>query len=250
MRKLVPLALAIWFATGLAGRTRADDDPKEIIAKSIKAHGGEEQLAKRNSFRTKSKGSLDIGEVKTTFTNEVSMKVPDQIKSSIQISVQGQDISVVQVFNDGKGWVSANGTKMELKDRLLEEMKESLYASKVELLTPLLKEKGFTLSSLGETMVADKPAVGVRVSSEGHKDIELYFDKENSLPVKRGRTSLDGATMKDVFQEAYYSDFKEFDGLKVPTRIVLHNDGKKFLEMDVTDFEVVEKFNDDEFAMP
>src|SRR5262249_37172471 len=167
--------------------------------------------------------------------------------------VMGQKVGLVQVFNKDKGWIKVNAggneMTMEIKDELLDAMKQAGYTQYVETLVPLLKDKGFTLSSLGEVKVNDKPAVAVKVAFKGKKDINLYFDKDTGLPVKRDGMGID-QNLKEVMQEVYYSDYKEFDGLKRPTKVVIHQDGKKFMEAEVTEMKFVDKFDDSEFGKP
>ena len=53
-----------------------------------------------------------------------------------------------------------------------------------------------------------------------------------------------------MYQESYYSDFREVDGVTRPSKIVVNNDGKKFLDAEITDMEYVEAFDEGEFARP
>src|SRR5437016_4035413 len=86
-------------------------------------------------------------------------------------------------------------------EKALKAFQEEFYSVNVEMLAPLLKEKAYTLSTLDEIKVDGKPAVGVKVSAKGHRDIELYFDKESHLPVKTVRFSIDPETRKEATAE-------------------------------------------------
>ena len=55
---------------------------------------------------------------------------------------------------------------------------------KVARMVPLLKEKGYELSLIGEDKVEGKKVVGVRVTKKDQKDISLFFDKETGLLAK------------------------------------------------------------------
>jgi hypothetical protein len=193
---------------------------------------------------------LELNGVEVPFTSETIVELPGRLKSDLQLEIQGQEIHVVQVVDGDQGWLSANGQTMELPDPLLGELKETLYASRVETLVPLLREKGFTLSALGESKVDGRTAQGVKVASAGHKDVELWFDQENGLTVKRNRTALDGTTQQEVLQEATFSDYGEADGVKYPKKIAIQQDGKKFLSGEMSDFKCVDKFGAGEFAKP
>lgn len=250
MRRLLQLMLAVGLASGVSQRACADDESKAVLEKGIKALGGEAKLVKLRAGRSKTKGNLEINGSTIPFTGDSTMQLPDRLKIVMQLDANGQEIRIVQVVDGDKGWINANGQTMDLPDVLLGELKESLYAAKVETLVPLLKEKGFILTSLGESKIDDRPAQGVKVASAGHKDIELYFDKENGLIVKRSRTALDGSTMQEILQESSFRDYKDVDGLKRPTKIAIQNDGKKFLDGEMSDYKFVDKFEASEFAKP
>ena len=47
----------------------------------------------------------------------------------------------------------------------------------------LVKDKGYELALIGEVKVEDKPAIGVRVSVKGQKDINLFFDKQSGVRI-------------------------------------------------------------------
>ncbi len=102
----------------------------------------------------------------------------------------------------------------DMDEKTVAESKEEVYALANRESVAGLKDPKVKLSSLGESKVGDRAVAGIKVSSEGHKDINLYFDKETGLLAKAGRKvkSMDG---EDVDQEAFYSDFKvDSDGIK------------------------------------
>jgi hypothetical protein len=138
---------------------------------------------------------------------------------------------------------------MDLKGEELDNHKEELHAEQVQTLVPLLKNKAFTLHSLGEIKVNDRAAVGVRVVSRGHKDVNLYFDRKTSLLAKVERRTLDDAG-KEITEETILSDYKDVDGIKVPMKAVIHHDGKKFLETETTEFRFLDQIDASEFARP
>ena len=54
---------------------------------------------------------------------------------------------------------------------------QRIYLSQVLPLT----DKTYPLTGAGEAKVNDRPAVGVKVTARGHRDVTLYFDKESGL---------------------------------------------------------------------
>src|SRR5947208_1477821 len=85
------------------------------------------------------------------------------------------------------------------------------------------------------TKVNGKPAVGVRVSHKGHRDINLYFDKDKGLLLKIERTVKDlMAGGKESQEEVSYSDYKEVEGVQQPTKLVIKRDGKDYVDGEAT----------------
>jgi hypothetical protein len=249
MRRLGFCHLAAWLLLAGAGTVSAQENPKDVIQRAIKAHGGADKLSKYNAVRTRTRGSVDFNGVYVAFTSEAVAQLPGQMKNSLELTIHGQRVTARQVLNGDKAWLSALGETQELPAEVVAEMKESLYAAAVQSLTPLLNEQGYTLALLGPAKVRGREAVGVKVSSAGHKDINLYFDRQTNLLVMSARRSLD-SNRSEVFLETIFSDFRETEGLQVARTVVLYHDGKRCLEGTVTDIRFAEKFDDTEFAKP
>ena len=149
-----------------------------------------------------------------------------------------------------KGWTKALGQLKALEGDELEDMKAEFHYGRVSTLVPLLKDKDFKLAWIGEEKVDDKPVIGIKVSAKGYKDIDLYFDKASGLVVKSVRTGRDSMTMKEAKWESFYSDFKDHNGLKHATKAKILQDGVKFIDAEVTEFELLDKVDEKEFAKP
>ena len=251
MRNLLLPSVVVALLLGCVSGAHAQEDPKALIQKSIKAHGGEDRLAKLNATRAKAKGTVEVMGAVLGFTSDSAAQLPDKLRNELSLDAMGQKVTVIQVFNGEKAWawVSTVGTTQELDGASLEEMKNAAYAARVESLLPLLKDNSFSFAALPETKVNGKLAVGIRVKSASHPDINLYFDKENNLLVKTERTSLD-AEMKKVLMESVYSNFKEFDGVKQPVKIVVTHNGNKFMDAEITEVKFFDKLEDSVFAKP
>jgi hypothetical protein len=245
------LVSVIGFVALLAGSGlgRAQEDARAIIAKAVKAHGGEEKLAKLRADRVQVKGKLYLGEMEIPFTGETLVQLPGQFKNVMNMTFMGKNRSIVQVLNGDKGWLSIDGQMKEPDAAALNVMKETLYMDQLVRLTPLLKGQEYQLTPLKETKVQDKPAVGVKVASKGHKDASLYFDKESGLLVKAEYKTVNNQ-QKEVSQEEFFSDFKEVGGFKRPMKVVAFQGSKKLMEAEITDVKYPDKIADSEFAKP
>jgi outer membrane lipoprotein-sorting protein len=223
---------------------RADDaSAKAIIERAVKAMGGEEKLAKFNAYTYTEKGKYyGMGQA-VDYVGKYAVQMPDRFKMEIQNFI-------VIVLNGDKGWTSMNGNTEELTGDRLKEQQEERYAGWVSSLLPLLKNNDFTLSALPETKVDDKPAVGVKVSQKGHRDVKLYFNKDTGLLDRVEERVTDEQANAQVDQAVTLKDYKEFDGARMPTKVVVKRDGKLFVEAEVEDLKPVEKFEKGTFDKP
>jgi hypothetical protein len=141
------------------------------------------------------------------------------------------------------------GNIEEMNEDQVAEAKEGMYAGWVATLAPL-KSKDFRLAPLGEEKVGDRAAVGIKVSSKGHKDINLYFDTETGMLAKTQARVKDMMSGQEVDQETLPSDYKDVGGVKRAHKTVINRDGKKFVELEITEFKTVDTLDDSLFAKP
>src|SRR4051794_25965905 len=88
---------------------RAEDGPKDILAKAIKAHGGEEYLTKHIASKNKNKGKITLpGVGEAEFTQETASMLPDKFRESMELTIGGNTIKVVTVMNGDKISIDAN----------------------------------------------------------------------------------------------------------------------------------------------
>src|SRR5262249_30328423 len=147
--------------------------------------------------------------------------------------VMGMNITQTIVLNGDKAWVSGGDMKRELDGEMVKNLKESLYAERVNTLVPLLEDKSLKLVPLAEAKVDGRPALGVKVTSPGHRDLSLYFDKESGLLVKTAAKVFDPMSMQEVDQERHLSGHKDVGGIKRATKVVALRNGEKFMELEI-----------------
>jgi hypothetical protein len=254
MRTTVGLA-AVAAALGLAaGAARAGDQAelRALIDKAIQAAGGEEKLAKYAGVTFKAKGKFYGQGEGIDYTGEWAMQLPRQERVRIDAEANGMTFTFILVVNGSKMWKQLGGKTEEVKDKAeLTEQKEALYANWLAHLVPL-KGKEFKLAPLGEVKVDGKPAVGIKVSHKGHRDVSLFFDKAKGLLVKSETVVKDvmGGGDQELTQETFYSNYKAVSGVQQPWRVIIKRDGKRYIESEVTEMELKEKLDDAVFAEP
>ena len=249
-------------ALGSVVETRADNSPETnaILDKAIKAVGGDLLTGKFKAARWKVKGMVHgaipgrrpdaIGSGSVPFEGEVAAQFPDQFRLSTDSTVNGIKFGISTGLNHDKGWMLfSNGTRVPLDKKRLAAQKEDLYAEWVTTVV-LLKDKSYTLTPLGESKIEGHRVTGIKVASQGHRDINLYFDTDSGLLLKRERQVADPRTGKEQKQESFYSDYKEFEGIKFPMKVTTKQDGALQREESRFDFKPLEKLDDQVFAEP
>src|SRR5438105_10001323 len=97
---------------GLTGAVRAGDRETALalIDQAIKAHGGEQALAKAQTVVRSVSGTLSLGG-DVNFTGETTFGLPGRVRQSIQLDKAGQ---LLIVLNGDRGWRSAGGIVNEM----------------------------------------------------------------------------------------------------------------------------------------
>jgi hypothetical protein len=247
MLAVVPCLLV---TTGVSWSGGEDEKvARAILDKAIQAHGGEANLGKIKAMYLKGTGVIHAaGGVK--FSGEWYVMGTTHSKLTVDADVNGMNIRIIKVMNGDKGWQKlANAATAPLNAGDLAEEKATIYAHYLTTLLPL-KEKGITLSSLGELNVGDQTLVGLRASRDKHADVSLYFDKKTNL-VTKVETSIKDQGGRDIVQEAVYGDYKAVDGVQCAHKIEFKRDGKPYVEGDFSEVRLhAQKLDLSIFDMP
>src|SRR5262245_46736790 len=246
-RQLLP-ALALGLLVGVAGRSAAQDDAKEIIRKAIAAHGGADKLDKFKGSRSTSTGSISIMGMDFEFNADAVAQFPDKQKTTIKLEIMGNAATIVQLVNGEKMSLTVNGMAAPIQDAQKESLKQSVALQKVMNLTPLLGDKSYELKGIAGVKVGDKDTVGVEVKGKDLKDCKVYFDKATNLIARVDHKGLDPMGMNEVDQTVVLSEYKDGQGVKKPMKTVMNQDGKKFMESKVTKLELWGKIDEKEFS--
>jgi len=250
MARLIGVALALVIAVGLAGSARADDkDATAILDKAIKALGGEEKLSKIKSATLAGKGTITLMDADSEISTRTSLQGLDHFRQEFEGEFGGNKVKGVTVLAGDKGWRKFGDMGMAMDADALANQKRAVYLTVVPITVVPLKGKDFKVEKAGEEKVGDKPAVGVKVSPMDGKDFTLFFDKESGLPAKLV-AKVAGFMGGEFTQETTFDGYKEMDGIKKATKLKSTRDGNKFLEVELTEFKVVDKLDPKTFTEP
>lgn len=240
--------LAVGFALAAAPARADEADARKLIEKAVKAHGGQDAIDKLPAVASAFKGTFHgMGDgvpiTATVSTHDTKQRV------ELEVEAGGMKIPIVIVVAGDKGWskIAKDVTEMD-KDQLA-EANEQAYAAWVATLAPL-KGKEFKFATVGEVKIEGKEAVGVKVSSKGHRDIDLYFDKTSGLLIKTETRVKDEGSGQEVSEESFLSEYKAVQGVQHAMKFTVKRNGKLFLEGETTEVTMSDKFPADTFAKP
>lgn len=244
LRLTLPMTVILLVSAGVRAQ---QDEPRAMVERALQAHGGAERLSRHKAGHLKTRGTLhQRGGI--AFSSETFTQSPGRLKNVMIYTVMGQAQTLTQVLDGDKGWVNDGKETRPLDAKSVRELQETLHAERVAGLV-LLREKGYELSRIDDLNVAGKPAAGVRVRGAGHRDQDLYFDKATGLLVST-ISRVPSAAGGEVTQQKVYGNFKDFDGARRPTRVIVFRDGSPYLEFEVTELRALEKLPDATFAAP
>jgi hypothetical protein len=223
---------------------QGSDEAREVVDKAIKAHGGAEVLARAALAVRDGKGVVTLFGKDMPFTDEWVLNLPDRVR--FELTIEKQD-KMIHVLNGTRAWRNQGGLTEELPRERVDEIREEAYVLWLATVAPL-KQDTFTLNALPDATVAGKKASVVKVSSKGHFDALLYFDKDTGLLMQIKRRAREaGLTLEKTYQ---FSGHKDTDGGKLPDRIIESIGGKKFSEVNSIRYQFLRKPDEQLFAKP
>ena len=245
-------------AVGALQATAQDDGQKAakaLVDNAVKAVGGADRLGKVQAVSAKGKATLEGGR-KLVIDFNGTYQSFDRFRLDMD-TFQNNPLVVTMVFNGAKDWIKgAADQKFNVKLKPVQEllfdagMKQDLYAIQLAQSLLPLTGKGFELSAAGEVKIGDRPAIGFRVVREGRPDVNIYLDKETSLPVKCEMRVRSDKANQEYTHEVLLRDYKEIDGVKHFTKIIINRDEQKIFEADLSEIQFLDKVGAKVFAEP
>jgi uncharacterized protein (TIGR03000 family) len=214
------LVTAAVLLAGSVVRADADLDIKLLLDKAVK-EAGPDTVAKLKNVTWKAKvRSTEEKKQSGVSDLEIWAQNWDRLRLKVdEIDDKGRHQSWTVVMNGKKAWWNWAGLNFwEIPEPAAKEfaLRDLYFTLRATQMLPALLGKEFQLTHLGEVKVNDQPAVGLRIRRKGRPDVSLFFDKKTSLPVKAElRVSIEGVEQGiDGYFQVFYSDYKEFNGLK------------------------------------
>jgi hypothetical protein len=225
-------------------------DPKAAVERAQKAMGGSDKLAKLPATTFKCAATADADGHASSFTGTWSVQLPDKYRVELQIQENNRMETGTVVVNGDKAWAMHDNRTEDAPEEAMAVLKGDFSAIHLAHCLVPLTEKTWTLAALGETKIDKTAAYGIKITRKSYPDIDLYFAKDTGLPLQaelKVKEDKGGAEVKHTFQ---FRDYKETDGVKHFTKIVMRRDDKDAMTMDLTEVKRLDKLDAKLFDKP
>jgi len=231
--------------------TRADatSDAQAIIERAIRMQAGSvDKLEALRSWTQSMNGQLYAPNGEIMATKEIQLQGTDQFRGVFNLTV-GQRMIRTTIGIDGeKGWcVFPTGQVEDLTLSQINDFRDEMYVMSLTTLVPL-KSKGLTFESLADTKINGVEVTGFKVSQTDRPTVSIYFDKKTGLLLKTSFPGKEAGVR--VTKESVFTDYKEFAGIMLPTKIMEHHNNNKAGNWTITNYSFGGKIDAKVFAKP
>ncbi len=134
----------------------------------------------------------------------------------------------VSVFTDGKtGWMAAGTNVQPLAGPQAKQAGGDLFRSYIGLLSGRMDDRTVNAIDAGAVEISDKSGNVAR----------LVFDPATHLPKTLSYDAISVTGTAPVVQETY-SDFREVNGIQIPFKIAMTQNGQRYADVTVSDFKI------------
>jgi hypothetical protein len=205
---------------------------REVLEAAIRAMGGVEKLSSVRDLTLLSRILQVTPQGDLELTSKLYLVLPDKFRQDV-ITPFGE-LSLAS--SGGTAWQKGPQGIQEAPRPLLESMRRSLARVLVRLL-PEAREGKRTVQYLESTTLGDR-AVEVVLVTDGNGDaVKLFVDPSTGRVLKQAFQGM-APGRGPVEEEHLYSDFRPVQGLTVPFKVVVLQDGEKSQERTVDSVEL------------
>ena len=223
MKKIIFAILSFAF---VSAKAQTVDD---VIQKYSKAMGG---LAAFNAIKTmKTTGTITTQGVDLALTSQIING------KAVRSDVQAMGQSVINSYKDGKGWkINPFAGVTTITDMTPEELIDFKSQSMIANQLMDYKARGHKVELQGQEDVEGVKTYKIKLTNKDDNKVTTYFiSVTNNTIVKSVSTrQLQG---QDIEIETFYSDIKDFNGLKFPMLRIQKMQGQVFQQIKIATIE-------------
>lgn len=211
LRNLALLSVVFSVAVAWAqNATQADITAEQVLDKAIDASGGKATISKIKTAVLKATMEAPMQGLKGTVLTYV--KAPNKIRVETDLDGIGKTI---QGFDGKVAWAKDPIQGL----RKLEGAEKAAMTRNSSFVSTDWRQFYNKAVYVGKEKFGDKDVHVVELTPKEGRPIRQYFDAETFLLLKQ--TGVQSGPMGDMPFEAYFSDYKEFEGLKISMKQVV-----------------------------
>lgn len=178
---------------------------REVMRQAREAQGGLDALQDLTGYHVQANSVTQRQGQTFSLETETWIRLPNQLRQSTVISLQGQTINSLTVWNGEQGWVRQQGQVQQLQANQAGSVQQSLYLDPLHI-TLFTARDDFTYAYQGTETLDGTEAHAIDVTTPQGQSVTYFFDAESYLPIQRMR-SAQGNTVRTV-----YRDYQRVDG--------------------------------------
>jgi len=175
------------------------EEAKEIMQQARDAQGGLDALRSLNGYHVQATSMAQQRGQTFSLETETWIQMPNRFRQNTTVSIQGQTINSLTVWNGQNGWVKQQGQVQQLQANQAGSIQQTLYLDPLHVVLFTARDD-FNYSYQGTETVNGTEAHAMQIKTPQGQSVTYYFDAESFLPIQRTR-SAQGNTVRTVFSD-------------------------------------------------
>ena len=214
---------------------------EDLIDRAITASGGPAAFHAVNTLRWKGTMSVTTPQGEMAMDLDFFVAYPDRMRLDTSAPM-GQ---MSQILNGDQAWGVAPGVSRPAPPQQVQEMKENLWHNIVYLFKHA-DQQGLTAQYLGGEEVDGQKCEVILITPPGMKGFKLFLNSETMMPAQMQYQAMSpsGAPASTVTS---LSDFRGVEGMILPFKSVVSQDGKEVQEITINEILVNPEIDESQF---
>jgi len=245
-RAVTPLAITI--PQPKQERAQTDDKSlsagKAVLAKAQKAAGGADKLASLKDVTVALRAQLSGPMGNMAVEQKVRLIYPSTLRQENTLPFGKLD-----VYTDGKGgWMKHPQGQMPIPGPQLQQSRGEMFRM-TETLLLSDRDPARTVNFVKKDKVGEREAEVIEIASKEGDQVTVFVDAQSGQILKKQYRGMAMAGPASTVEETY-EDFREVSGVRVPFKVTIFQNEKKFSEMTVSEVQYNTGLKADELAKP
>ena len=215
---------------------------EDLIGSAITASGGPAAFHAVNTLRWRGIMSVTTPQGEMAMDLDFLVAYPDRMRLNISAPM-GQ---MSQILNGNQAWGVAPGASRPAPPQQVQEMKENLWHNIVYLFKHA-GQQGLTAQYLGGEEVDGQKCEVILITPPGMKGFKLFLNSETMMPAQMQYQAM-SPSRAPASTVTSLSDFRGVEGMILPFKSVVSQDGKEVQEITINEILVNPEIDESQFS--